>query len=202
MKRRIITNNETRIVKRKPKTEEQIKKAVEKYAVKPQNPLKFFPGTPVSPSAAMDDFLKKKSDEHSAKIKQELYSKYVDNHHSLNPTPFLGGQAIATSDYRAWKPGNTPNAEEIKAMLQLLGSDDPSQNIPLELLADKETAKQLKAYFAETTKYLVNQHLPGLKVHIVPGTKPGAALVVDQVPASHWHKNGLPLYQNEWMYKS
>lgn len=125
MKRKIITDNTSRTIKKKPKTEEQIKKAVEKYAVDP--PLKFQLGQPVSPGQALGDFLKKKAEQTHNEFKKDAVSAYVIEQQSLNPHPFLGGQAIATSGYQAWKPGNTPNAAEIEAMLKLLGGGDPSQ---------------------------------------------------------------------------
>jgi hypothetical protein len=170
MKRKIITNNETRTIKKKPKTTEQLKKAVEKLAVPP----KFFPGTPISPGQALGDYIQKSAAEQNDKFRKDLLGAYFAGQKSAIPSsPYLGGQAIATSDYKAWKPGNVPTADEIKAMLQLLGGNDPSKNMPSELFADEDTAKQLKALAGTKLDKL------GVKVHVVPGTKPGTVIGVD-----------------------
>jgi hypothetical protein len=121
MKRKIITDNASRTIKKKPKTEEQIKKAVAKYAV--DQPLKFQLGTPVSPGQALGDYLKKKSDATMATILgHQVMDKAGMGHQDLiNPKPYLGGQAVSSGGYQPWKPGNTPSAAEIEAMLHLLG---------------------------------------------------------------------------------
>lgn len=126
MTRKIITNNASRTIKKKPKTErgtlEQLKKAVEKYAVRP---VKFFPGTPISPGDAVTDYIQKMAANQHSKFKKELIDAYLTGHkghQSVVPSsPYLGGQAIATSDYQPWKPGNIPTAAQIEDMLHLLG---------------------------------------------------------------------------------
>lgn len=144
MKRKIITNNETRTIKKKPKTTEQLKKAVEKLAVPP----KFFPGTPISPGQALGDYIQKSAAEQNDKFRRDLVSAYFagqKGQQSVIPTsPYLGGQAIATSDYKAWKPGNVPTADEIKAMLQLLGSDNPYQVMSEEYKSSKHKPEEKK----------------------------------------------------------
>jgi hypothetical protein len=176
MKRKIITDNASRTIKKKPRTDEQIKKAVEKYAVKPQVPFKI--GTLISPGQALGDYLKKQAEQVDSEFQKDLVSAYAAAKQSFIPKSFLGGQAIATSDYKAWKPGNTPTSEDIKAMLQLLGQ--PGPNMPSMFLTDEKTAQQLKTHFgAQVAKDLADQHLPGLKVHVVPGMKPGTIIGMD-----------------------
>lgn len=160
MKRKIITDNAKRTVGKKATVEEQLDS-------KSKSPIGVLGNTPADAIASY----------YKAKGNQAI-PEPVGNQSLNNPKSYLGGQAVSSGGYQPWKPGNTPNLDEMNAMLAILGGGPLKGGADAFMASSKTYEKLIASFGSEVANDLSALH--GIKIQVVPGMPDDKMLAINQ----------------------